>query len=240
MNEPLAESQQAIYSIGATSRMVGLEPVTIRNWEKRYHLVQPQRSAGGQRLYSRRDVECLLFLKRRLDEGMNAGQAHRLLATNLEAGRPVSPEPEPEAPRLLILLVERDPLAAELTEHFLRTEGYQIELAFSAGDATDKFEQLLPQLVIVDLLISGGSGAALCRELKGRGAAAVVALSMLATRDEALRAGADAFHQKPVDPLQLVSTVNDLVGRSALVRASSRHASGLDASGIGSRDASPA
>ena len=240
MNEPLAESRQAIYSIGAVSRMVGLTPATIRNWEERYQLVQPQRSAGRQRLYSRRNVECLLFLKRRLDEGMNAGQAHRLLAANLEAGLPVSPEPEPEAPRLLILLAERDPLAAELSEHFLRTEGYEIELAFDAGDATDKFEQLWPQLVIVDLLISGGSGAALCRELKGRGAAIVVALSTLATRDEALRAGADAFHQKPVDPLQLVSTVNDLVGRSALIRASSGRGSRPDASSVDSRDASPA
>lgn len=221
MGEPLAEPHRAIYSIGATSRMVGLEPATIRNWEERYRLVQPQRSAGRQRLYSRRDVERLLFLKRRLDEGMHAAEAHRLLAAQLEAGLPVSGELEPDAPRLLILLAERDPLAAELSEHFLRTDGYEIELAFDAGDAARKFEQLSPQLVIVDLLISGGSGAALCEELKGRSAAAVVALSTLATRDEALRAGADAFLQKPVDPLQLVATVNDLVGRSALVRASS-------------------
>jgi DNA-binding transcriptional MerR regulator len=219
MGEPLSELDRSIYSIGATARMVGLEPATIRNWEERYRLVRPQRSAGGQRLYSRRDVDRLLFVKRRLDEGLQVGDAHRLLAEHLQDGLRVSGEPDADAPRLLILLAERDPLAAELCEYFLRTDGYEIELAFDAGDAARKFEQLSPHLVIVDLLISGGSGVALCRELKERGAAAVVALSALPTLDEALAAGADAFLQKPVEPLRLVSTVNDLVGRSALVRA---------------------
>jgi len=221
MVKSLPESGRAIYSIGATSRLVGLEPATIRNWEERYQLVRPQRSAGRQRLYSRSDIERLLFLKRRLDEGMQTAEAHRLLAKHLEAGLPISDELDTGAPRLIVLLAERDPLAAGLCEYFLRTEGYEIELAYDVDDALRRFEQLSPRLVIIDLLISGGSGFGLCRELKGRSTAVVVALSTLATRDEAFAAGADAFIQKPVDPLKLVSTVSDLVGRSALVRASS-------------------
>ena len=46
---------------------------------------------------------------------------------------------------------------------------------------------------------------------------AVLAISVLEARDEALAAGADAFLQKPFDPLELVSTVKDLLGASALV-----------------------
>jgi DNA-binding response OmpR family regulator len=45
----------------------------------------------------------------------------------------------------------------------------------------------------------------------------VLAISVLESRDEALAAGADAFLQKPLDPLELVSTVKDLLGASALV-----------------------
>jgi DNA-binding response OmpR family regulator len=74
-----------------------------------------------------------------------------------------------------------------------------------------------PKLAIVELLISGGQGAELCRRLKEHGAEAVRAISALEARDEALAAGADAFLQKPVDPLELVSTLKDVLGASALV-----------------------
>ena len=69
-----------------------------------------------------------------------------------------------------------------------------------------------PQLAIVELMISGGLGAELCQRLKRHHDGAVLAISVLEARDEALAAGADAFLQKPFDPLELVSTVKDLLG----------------------------
>jgi CheY-like chemotaxis protein len=53
--------------------------------------------------------------------------------------------------------------------------------------------------------------------LKQHEAKAVIAISALEARDEALAAGADAFLQKPLDPLELISTVKDLAGTSALI-----------------------
>ena len=120
--------------------------------------------------------------------------------------------------RVLILLAERDPYAAEFAEFFLRTEGYEVVLALDADDAASKFEQLLPQLAVVELLISGGTGAALCRRLKEAGVPSCLAISTLETRDQAFAAGADAFLQKPLDPLQFVSTVKDLLGKSAFLQ----------------------
>jgi DNA-binding response OmpR family regulator len=69
----------------------------------------------------------------------------------------------------------------------------------------------------VELMISGGRGVELCRRLKQQETGAVLAVSVVESRDEALAAGADAFLQKPLDPLELVSTVKDLLGASALV-----------------------
>ena len=66
-------------------------------------------------------------------------------------------------------------------------------------------------------MISGGRGTDLCRRLKQHEVGSVLAISVLQARDEALAAGADAFLLKPVDPLELVSTVKDLLGASALV-----------------------
>ena len=119
--------------------------------------------------------------------------------------------------RLLVLLAERDPAAADLEQFFLRTEGYEVDFALTVAEAEERWLDSRPELAIVELMISGGQGADLCRRLKQHEAGAVLAISVLEARDEALAAGADAFLRKPVDPLELVSTVKDLLGSSALV-----------------------
>lgn len=43
-----------------------------------------------------------------------------------------------------MLLAERDPFAAELSEYFLRTEGYEVASALDAADAVRKFGELAP------------------------------------------------------------------------------------------------
>jgi CheY-like chemotaxis protein len=199
--------------------MLSIPAATLRNWEERYGLVKPARSDGGHRLYNRAQVEQLRFVKEKIDEGSQPAEAHRLLGERLEGGgdfRLVGGR-EPGT-GLLVLLAERDPCAAELAEFFLHTEGYDVVLALDADDALRKFEQLSPQLAVVELLVSGGTGAELCRHLKASGVPACLAISALEARDEALGAGADAFLQKPLDPLQFVSTVKDLLGKSAVLQ----------------------
>lgn len=216
----MQQSDLPIYSIGAVERMLDIPAATIRNWEERYGLVKPVRSHGGHRLYTRAQVEQLRFVKEGLDRGLQPAAAHRLLGEQLERASGFrSAHERGQAPRLLILLAERDPYAAEFAEFFLQTEGYEVTLALDADDAARKFEQLLPQLAVIELLISGGTGADLCQRLKEAGVPACLVISTLDARDAALAAGADAFLRKPLDPLQLVSTVKDLLGKSALLQA---------------------
>jgi DNA-binding transcriptional MerR regulator len=210
----------AVYSIGAVARMLDIPPATLRTWEERYGLPVPERSPGGHRLYSRDQVDQLRFVKVQLDQGISPADAHRLLAERLDAGSLSFGEPEAGKTRLLILLAERDPHAAELSEYFLRTEGYEVAAALDAADATRRSEELAPSMTVIDLLISGGGGLELCRQLKQRSDAPILAVSTLDTSDAALEAGADAFLQKPLDPLQLVSAVKDLLGASAFLRGS--------------------
>ena len=208
-----------IYTIGAVERMLGIPAATIRNWEERYGLVKPERSGGGHRLYTRAQVEQLRFVNERLRRGIQPAEAHRLLEERLRNGGDLRAGDEMQpAPSLLILLAERDPFAAEFAEFFLQTEGYAVVLALDADDALLKFEELLPHLAVIELLISGGTGAELCRRLKQAGVVACLAISTLDARDQALAAGADAFLQKPLDPLQLVSTIKDLLGQSAFLQ----------------------
>jgi DNA-binding transcriptional MerR regulator len=203
----------ATYSIGAVARMVRVPPATLRTWEERYAIVQPVRSDGGHRLYSRMDVERLRFVADRVREGISPGDAHRMLA-GVSGNLP--PGPLEPGTRIVILLAERDPYAAEFAEFFLKTEGFEVVLALDADDAVGAIAADRPQLAIVDLLISGGAGLELCRRVHDRGIP-VLALSSVAMRDAALEAGASAFLQKPLEPLQLVSTVKDLLGTSSFL-----------------------
>lgn len=210
-----------MYSIGTVAEMLDVPVGTLRTWEDRYGLVIPDRSSGGHRLYSREQIEQLRYIVAKVSEGMQPGDAHRLLADQIAMGAPLSVSAI-DAPRLAILLAERDPQAADFTDFFLRTEGYEVAIALEADEAQAAFERQKPDLAIVDLLISAGGGLALCRWLKEGGRTRVLAVSTLATREVALAAGADAFMQKPLDPLALVATVRDLLGRSALTNQSWR------------------
>src|SRR5690349_4757225 len=192
--------------------MLDLPVATIRNWEDRYGAVVPERSAGGQRLYSQEQVERLRFVVSQVERGLSAADAHRLLAEREAGGQPAPPVREPlEHTRPLVLLAERDPVAAELAQSVLRGEGYAVEPVFAASVAEALWLERRPQLAIVELMISGGQGAELCRRLKRHHVGAVLASSALEAREEALAAGADAFLQKPVDPAELVSTVKALL-----------------------------
>ena len=213
----------AIYSIGAVARMLNLPTSTLRAWEERYSVITPIRSEGSQRLYSRTQVEQLRFIKTRMDAGASAADAHRLLSQDLAAEHiPAAPAEPDAAAKPLVLMAERDSYAANLAEYFLRTEGYEVAFASDAGQAVLQFDERAPDLVIIDLLISGGAGFRLCSEFAAKGTTQVVAVSAIDSADEAMRVGAAAFMRKPLDPLTLVSTVRDLLGTSALAREGRR------------------
>jgi DNA-binding transcriptional MerR regulator len=209
---------RGIYSIGAISRMLGVSQPAIRSWEDRYRLIVAERTEGGRRVYTRDQLEQLRFIKERLDEGLSAADAHRLLAERQASTEPIPARSAPNSrPRLLVLLAAIDPYGAELNASFLRTEGYEVDIALSAEDAEEKFVSRDPALSIVELMISGGVGRELCERLKNRRATPLLCISNLDLREQALAAGADAFLKKPLEPSQLVSAVNDLLGHGTPV-----------------------
>jgi DNA-binding transcriptional MerR regulator/methylmalonyl-CoA mutase cobalamin-binding subunit len=69
-------STEPRHPIRVVAQRTGLTPATLRAWERRYGVVEPHRSEGGQRLYSDRDVERLT----RLHLLAEAGRAISLVA----------------------------------------------------------------------------------------------------------------------------------------------------------------
>jgi DNA-binding transcriptional MerR regulator len=227
----VAVSDRSIYSIGALARMLGVSPATLRSWEDRYGLVVPDRSAGSQRLYSRDNLDQLLFVREQMQNGLSAADAHRALAERLAGnhefgtaeGQELGGATQGSGERS-ILLVERDPYAADLAEYFLRTEGYDVHVVRAVGNAERLVREQRVDLAIVDLMIGGGGGLALCDQLAAH--VPVLAVSVLDQHDRAMEAGAQAFIRKPFESLTLVSTARDLIGTSAIVRRTNRVVSG--------------
>jgi DNA-binding transcriptional MerR regulator len=64
-----------VYNIKAISHIVGLLPVTLRAWERRYGLLHPIRGDQGYRLYSEYDLRTLKWVKNQIDTGMSISRA---------------------------------------------------------------------------------------------------------------------------------------------------------------------
>jgi len=77
-------------NIAAISHRTGIAPDTLRKWESRYAVLQPERTPGGQRRYTEQDVARVEWLRDRLTEGWRIGEAARMLVETT-----VAPESDP-------------------------------------------------------------------------------------------------------------------------------------------------
>jgi MerR family transcriptional regulator, light-induced transcriptional regulator len=111
------------HPIRVVARRTGLSPSVLRAWERRYAAVEPDRSEGGQRLYSDADIHRLGLMKRLVDGGrtisrianLPAEELHELVrrdALSESEGRPpasavAGPAPVPDAGEDARTLLER-------------------------------------------------------------------------------------------------------------------------------------
>ena len=65
--------------IRTVASLTGVNPVTLRAWERRYNLLRPTRTAKGHRLYSMADVELIRQVLTLLEGGMSIGQVQTVL-----------------------------------------------------------------------------------------------------------------------------------------------------------------
>ena len=63
------------FNLKAVVQETGIKPDTLRAWERRYGLPEPDRTGGGHRLYSQRDIDTLRWLIARQEEGLSISRA---------------------------------------------------------------------------------------------------------------------------------------------------------------------
>ncbi len=79
-------SDKPMYNAKAVTLQTGLTPATLRAWERRYGVLLPDRTSGGHRLYSDRDVASLKWLKQQTEQGLSIGRASEILKHMLATG----------------------------------------------------------------------------------------------------------------------------------------------------------
>lgn len=69
----------ALYSIGDVAERCGINPVTLRAWQRRYGLLKPQRSEGGHRQFDEEDIQRIEEIKAWIKKGTPVGKVRALL-----------------------------------------------------------------------------------------------------------------------------------------------------------------
>lgn len=141
-------SDEPLYNIGMVSRMTGVPVATLRVWERRYGFPNSTRTPGGHRLCSEKEVIRLRWVKARVDEGMQTGQAIRALQHMEQDGRfPDLPMPSlrkpptPTADPSLPLFCER------LTDALFQHELEQADLLLGEVLSLYRLEDLILEVI---------------------------------------------------------------------------------------------
>jgi len=119
-----------------------------------------------------------------------------------------------------ILVVEDDQDIADLIVHYLHNAGYTTDRLASGAGVMRQLQQTAADLVILDLMLPGLSGMAVCRAMREDAATAHVPIIMLTARgDEADRLagfaqGADDYVTKPFSAKELVARVGARLRRA--------------------------
>lgn len=115
---------------------------------------------------------------------------------------------------LMVLMVEKNPVIANLARHFLENHGFQTAFASDGVQALRMASELLPAILISEILVPRLDGLDVCRQLKASErtrSIKILIFSILRAQDRALRAGADAFLLKPLQQELLLETVTLLI-----------------------------
>lgn len=126
----------------------------------------------------------------------------------------------PEATRILI--VDDEPANVELLVDLLSAEGYRAESAGGGGEALSRARENPPDLIVLDVLMPGMDGFAVCQQLKADVRTApipillVTGLDSMRDKERGLAAGADDYVTKPVVPADVITRVRSLLRVSHL------------------------
>ena len=118
-----------------------------------------------------------------------------------------------------VLVVDDEPIVRDVVVRYLRREGFDTIEAADGDTARELIERSAPQLVVLDVMLPGTDGLALCRWIRSRGELPVIMLTARgeeADRIVGLELGADDYVTKPFSPREVVARVKAILRRGEI------------------------
>ena len=115
-----------------------------------------------------------------------------------------------------ILVVDDEKESADLIEIYLVSDGYKVYKAYNAADGLDILAKEDIKLVLLDIMMPGMDGLAMCRKIRETSNIPIIILSAKSTDLDkilGLGTGADGYVTKPFNPLELTARVKSQLRR---------------------------
>ncbi len=116
-----------------------------------------------------------------------------------------------------VLIVDDDAQIRQLAAKLLREHGHRVSMARDGREMWSVLDDASIDLVILDIMLPGGSGLELCREIRARSALPVIMLTALGAdtdRIVGIEIGADDYLVKPFNPRELLARINAVLRRT--------------------------
>lgn len=119
-----------------------------------------------------------------------------------------------------LLIVEDDADISNMLRIFFSSQGFEVDVAARGGDALDRTRQVMPHLIILDIMLPDIDGYEVCRRLRTSTRTSHVPVIFLTQKDErsdklqGLELGADDYITKPFDIEELRYRVQNAINRS--------------------------
>ena len=116
-----------------------------------------------------------------------------------------------------LLVVDDDLRLRDLLGQYLTAQGYSVDLVADAAEMDKKLARNSYALMVLDLMLPGEDGLAICRRLRGNGQ--LIPIIMLTAKGDeidrilGLEMGADDYLPKPFNPRELLARINAVLRR---------------------------
>jgi len=117
-----------------------------------------------------------------------------------------------------VVVVDDDPEIRELLAAYLRRHGCSVREAADGGMLDALLAERPPEVVVLDIMMPGEDGLAICRRLRARSTVPIILLTALAEdtdRIVGLELGADDYLTKPFNPRELLARIRAVLRRAA-------------------------